>query len=356
MKMINRVILFSLPTLIIISVLPILAYGILDDEIQVVFDLTYEPTPVIPDDEVTVTGAVVGVFTPSFKDDFERVEIGTDWTHPFGEWTIENGTLIQSEVDNLRLIITGDSMWSNYRLKLKVKKVGTVENNLDIIFRKGFDNNLTDLYVLSLRDDGETVAVYRGDGGDDWNVGWVELGDKTFLHTVDTWYNVLIHVYDNTIKIKIWNTGEDEPTNWLFERSDDTYDMGKIGLSCGNQAAFDDIEVLTYESNILVQEISLWYNVNNGTLNQLNMNPTGDGQYSATIPKQSGETQVSFYVEIVDDVGNRVNSETITYVVQTLPPPQIPWFTILLSGSAIVIIIVVWFAFRKGYLAIEIIE
>jgi hypothetical protein len=335
---------------------PTLAYGILDNGIQIIFDITYEPTPVIPDDEVTVTGGVVGIFSTRFTDDFERMNIGSEWSPTFGEWTIENGSLIQSEVNNLRLIFSGNNTWSNYRFKLKVKKVGTVENNLDIIFRKGLSNNLTDLYVLSLRNDGETVSVYRGDGGADWNVGWVQLGQRKFQHTADIWYNVLIQVHDNTIKIKIWNTGDNEPSSWLFELSDETYNMGKIGLSCGNQAAFDDIEVYTSESTVLIQEISLWYNVNNGTLNQLSMNPTGDGQYSTTIPKQTGETQVSFYIEIVDDQGNKANSETLTYTVQTLPPPQIPWFTVLLSVSAIVIIIVVWFAFRKGYLAIEIVE
>jgi hypothetical protein len=356
MRKMSRIRFFSLLIVILISAFPILAYGILVNGTQVIFDITYKPTTVIPDDEVTVTCAIEGVFVLSFIDDFERIEIGNDWTSPFGEWSIENGTLIQSEVNNLRLSFAGNITWSNYRVKLKVKKVGTVENNLDIIFRKGLDTNLTDLYILSLRNDGETVAVYRGDGGADWNAGWVQLDQRNFQHTADTWYNVLIQTYNDTIKMKIWNREENEPAYWFFELSDGTYEMGKIGLSCGNQAAFDDIEVYTYQSNFLIQEISLWYNVNNGTFTQMSMNPIGNGQYNVTIPKQTGETQVSFYIEIADDVGNRVNSEILTYVVQTLPPPQLPWFTIFLSSSAIVIIIVVWFAFRKGYLAIEIVE
>ena len=152
----REVLIFSLLTLLIISVLPILLSGTLDTETQVIFDLTYTPTQVIPTDDVIVTCAVVGVFNTTFTDDFERAEIGPNWIDTFGEWTIENGNLRQNEVENLRLIFAGNSSWSNYRFQLKVKKVGTVENNLNIIFRKGFYNNLTDLYIFSLRKDGTT--------------------------------------------------------------------------------------------------------------------------------------------------------------------------------------------------------
>jgi hypothetical protein len=86
------------------------------------------------------------------------------------------------------------------------------------------------------------------------------------------------------------------------------------------------------------------------------MNLTGDGKYNATIPKQIEGSNVQFYIEIVDILANRANSESISYLVEALPAPQIPWFTIILSISAIVVIIFVWFAFRKGYLAIEIVE
>ena len=86
------------------------------------------------------------------------------------------------------------------------------------------------------------------------------------------------------------------------------------------------------------------------------MNHTGDGNYQATIPKQAAETSVSIYIETVDKLENKFNSETISYIVQAPPPPQIPWSQIIFTTSAIAIIIIVWFAFRKGYLAIEIIE
>ncbi len=347
---------FILQATLIISVLPILAYGRSDDETQVIFDLTFEPTLVIPSDEVTVICEVVGVFSSSFVDDFERVEVGSDWIGMIGNWTIENGYLIQSEVDNFRLIFAGDSTWTNYRFKLKVKKVGTVENTLNIIFRKGYDETLSDLYLFSLRGDETKVGIYKGSGDPFQSSEWPELAKVSFQHSADIWYNILIQVYNDSIKSKIWAEGNSEPTNWLIELSDGEYEAGKIGLLCGNQAAFDDIEVYTYTSNVLIEEMSLWYKINNGTLNQLNMNSAGDEQYSATIPKQIGEANVSFYVETVDNLGNRANSETITYTVQTPPPREIPWFTIIFSTSAIIIIIAVWFAFRKGYLAIEITE
>ena len=78
--------------------------------------------------------------------------------------------------------------------------------------------------------------------------------------------------------------------------------------------------------------------------------------YKAIIPKQVAETSVSIYVEAVDDLGNIFNSQSISYVVQAPPPPEIPWRTIGIAVSAVSIIAAVWFAFRKGYLAIEIIE
>jgi len=166
----------------------------------------------------------------------------------------------------------------------------------------------------------------------------------------------LIQVYNDTIKSKIWAEGNSEPTGWLFELSDGDYEAGKIGLLCGNQAAFDDIEVYTYKSNVLVEEVILWYSVNNGTLNKLVMENTDNENYQAIIPTQTEETTVSMYIEAVDNLDNRFNSETISYVVQVPPPLEIPWTQIIIITSAIGVIVVVWFAFRKGYLAIEIIE
>jgi len=354
----SGILFFGLLILLIISIGPIPVYGALEDGSQVLFDLSYEPTRIIPSDKVNVTCAVLGFFNTRFTDDFERVAIGANWTKISGEWSIENNILRQSQVDNLRLIFSGNSTWSDYIFKLKVKKIGSVENNLDIIFRKGLDNTLTNFLVFSLRNDGEIVAVYKGDGDSNWNTGWTNLEEKKFHHTADMWYNVLIQIYGDTLKIKIWNDGENEPPSWLFdfELDNTPYEKGYIGFSCGSQAAFDDIEVYEYKSNVLVEEIILWYNVNNGTLNQLSLNTADDVQYKATIPKQTGETKVSFYVEIVDDLGNRFNSETVTYFVEFLPPLPIPWPQTLLTISLIVIIIIVWFSFRKGYIGIEVIE
>ena len=345
---------FILLTSLAGSALIIPVFGTTDDVKIGILNLRYDPAPVLPDDELSVTCEVVGVFINSFTDNFERSEIGSDWTGMIGNWTIENGNLKQSEVDNLRLIFAGDSTWSNYILKLKVKKVGTVENNLNIIFRKGYDETLSDLYLFSLRGDEPKVGIYKGSGDPYQSSEWPELAKVGFQHSADVWYNVLIQVYNDRIKSKIWAEGNSEPTGWLLELSDGDYEAGKIGLLCDNQAAFDDIEVYTYSTGI--KEVNLLYSINNGTLNQLSMNHTGDGQYSATIPKQARETTVSMYIEAVDNLENKITSNVLVYVVQTLPPLPIPWTQILLVISAIVIIIVVWFAFRKGYLAIEIVE
>jgi len=86
------------------------------------------------------------------------------------------------------------------------------------------------------------------------------------------------------------------------------------------------------------------------------MAPDDNGNYQAIIPKQAAKKSVSIYVEAVDNLGDRFNSQSISYVVQVTPPSEIPWRTIGIAVSAVSIIAVVWFAFRKGYLVIEIIK
>ena len=120
------------------SVLLMPVYGLTNDNEPVVFfNMMYQPTPVLQDDEVTVTCTVTGVFSIDFTDDFERTEIGPNWTGMIGNWTIENGYLRQSEVNDSLKIFAGNSLWSEYILKLKVKKIGTVDNTIGIFFRKG---------------------------------------------------------------------------------------------------------------------------------------------------------------------------------------------------------------------------
>lgn len=345
---------FILLTSLTSSALLTPVYGTTDDVKIWIFNLKYEPTSILPADEVNITCEVSGVFTNSFTDNFERAEIGPDWTGMIGNWSIEEGHLIQSEVDGFQIIFTGNSTWSNYILKLKVKKVGTVENNLNIIFRKGNNDTLSDLYLFSLRGDEPKVGIYKGSGDPFQSSEWPRLAKTGFQHSADIWYNVLIQVYKDRIKSKIWAEGNSEPVPWLFELSDGDYELGKIGLLCGNQSAFDDIEVYTHTTDI--KEVNLWYSVNNGTLKEISMAPDNDGNYQAIIPKQEAKKSVSIYVEAVDNLGNRFNSQTISYVVQFPPPLEIPWRTIGIAVSAVSIIAVVWFALRKGYLAIEIVE
>lgn len=337
-------------------VLLVPVYGLTNDNESVVFfNMMYQPTPVLQDDEVTVTCTVTGVFSIDFTDDFERTEIGPNWTGMVGNWTIENGYLKQSEVNNSRKIFAGNSSWSEYILKLKVKKIGTVDNTIDIFFRKGNNDNLTDLYTFSLRGDAPEISMFKGSGDPFQNSEWYSLGQVLYQPLADIWHNVKIQVDNDTIRTQIWPEDVNEPFGWVFEISDSDYDTGKIGFSCSNQAAFDDIEV--YVPSVMgIKEVNLWYSVNNGALNKISMASDDAENYKAIIPKQVAETSVSIYVEAVDDLGNIFNSQSISYVVQAPPPPEIPWRTIGIAVSAVSIIAAVWFAFRKGYLAIEIIE
>jgi len=347
---------FILLTSLSSSVLLVPVYGLTNDNEPVAFfNLTYKPTPIKSDDEVTVMCTVLGVFIIGFTDDFERAEIGLNWTGMIGNWTIENGYLRQSEVNSSRKIFAGNSTWSDYILKLKVKKIGTVENTIDIFFRKGKNDTLSDLYTFSLRGDTPEICIFKGSGDPFQYSEWPSLGKVQYQPSADIWYNVKIQVYNDTIKTQIWPEDANEPGDWVFELSDSDYEAGKIGLSCSNQAAFDDIEVYL-PSMMSISELNLWYSVNNGTSNKLVMENTDNENYQAIIPTQTEGTTVSMYVEAVDNLENRFNSETISYVVQVPPPLEIPWSQIILITSAIVIIVVVWFAFRKGYLAIEIIE
>ncbi len=337
-------------------VLLVPVYGLTNDNESVVFfNMMYQPTPVLQDDEVTVTCTVTGVFSIDFTDDFERTEIGPNWTGMVGNWTIENGYLKQSEVNNSRKIFAGNSSWSEYILKLKVKKIGTVDNTIDIFFRKGNNDNLTDLYTFSLRGDAPEISMFKGSGDPFQDSEWYSLEKVLYQPLADIWHNVKIQVDNDIIRTQIWPEDVNEPFGWVFNTTDSDYDTGKIGFSCSNQAAFDDIEV--YLPSVTgIKEVNLWYSVNNGTSNKLVMDNTDNENYQAIIPKQTEGTTVSIYIEAVDDLENIFNSETTSYVVQVPPLLEIPWSQIIFITSAIGIIIIVWFAFRKGYLAIEIIE
>ncbi|MCK5403460.1 hypothetical protein KAI60_05035, partial [Candidatus Bathyarchaeota archaeon] len=215
--------------------------------------------------------------------------------------------------------------------------------------------NLTDLYTFSLRGDGPEISMFKGSGDPFQDSEWYFLEKEFYQPLADIWYNVKIQVYNDIIKTQIWPEDVNEPVGWVFEISDSDYDAGKIGLSCNNQAAFDDIEV--YLPSVTgIKEVNLWYSVNNEQSNKLVMDNTVNENYQAIIPKQTQGTTISMYIEAVDDLENIFNSETISYVVQVPPLPEIPWSQIIFITSAIGIMVIVWFAFRKGYLAIEIIE
>jgi hypothetical protein len=175
-----------------------------------------------------------------------------------------------------------------------------VNNTIDIFFRKGNNDTLTDLYTFSLRGITPEISIFKGSGDPFQYSEWYSLGNVQYQPEADIWHTVKIRVYNDTIKAQIWPDDVDEPDGWIFELSDNDYKAGKIGFSCSNQAAFDDIEVYIF-SMMRIMEVNLWYSVNNGTSNKLVMENTGDENYQAILPTQTEGSTVSMYVEAVDN-------------------------------------------------------
>lgn len=99
-----------------------------------------------------------------------------------------------------------------------------------------------------------------------------------------------------------------------------------------------------------VKEMYLYYSTDGGVnWVKVLMSPVGDSKYDATIPQQSEDTTVQYYIEAFDNALNKAKSETSSYTVKSLPGILLYGLigVFVLSGIFIIISILIFRFIRK---------
>ncbi|RMD96440.1 MAG: hypothetical protein D6814_11380, partial [Calditrichaeota bacterium] len=68
-----------------------------------------------------------------------------------------------------------------------------------------------------------------------------------------------------------------------------------------------------------VTQVQLSYSINGGAVQTLNMQPVGMDKYESSIPGQSLETSISYFVQATDNSGNVGKSQTFSFRVTNQP-------------------------------------
>ena len=166
----------------------------------------------------------------------------------------------------------------------------------------------------------------------------------------------------------IWveSTGHNNPLGWTPPEYDDgRFDVYPIQLVMPTVITVSNIRYLpirpTPQDNVSVTasvmhnqseivEVSLIYSVKGGAQNNISMSFVGNSTYAGIIPKQPQGSEITFYVQAKDKIGNRKESTTVTYrVTKTIFGLQENEFYMLVLFAFIIflLIVVVGVAGRK---------
>lgn len=176
-------------------------------------------------------------------------------------------------------------------------------------------NNVTATDAVSLGDgsfgiyDANGTQVYTGNKGARYRAQIYDVPDpgtqltyiRGFIETRnnlgDGWH-ILNPVYEDDIEL-----GTVVPPSIADVRRD----IDVVGL---NTAV--EISAVIKDKDGDIEEASVYYSTNGTNYTQVDMSPVNDTTLAATIPGQSDSTLVSYYVEAIDDEGNRSLNPTDT--------------------------------------------
>jgi len=97
-----------------------------------------------------------------------------------------------------------------------------------------------------------------------------------------------------------------------------------------------------------VKEVNLHYSTDGGVnWIKVSMSPLGNSKYEATIPEQSKDTTVQYYIEAFDNALNKAKSNTISYVVRLTLLEEKPWLIIVVFGIPIIIGVLIFRYMRR---------
>lgn len=165
-----------------------------------------------------------------FKTDFSEYAVDSkpsDWT-PRWEASGEEFQVISEVSETVGdKILHIDFPVSKYRA-LSWNDIGT-PSDVEIFARIKSENTALDNARICIRGDGDTnnkIGYTFHIGGDDFYVGRFNANGYSYLDTFDsntalddTWYNVRFRVSGESIKTKVWEEHENEPSTWNSEVS-----------------------------------------------------------------------------------------------------------------------------------------
>lgn len=190
-----------------------------------------------------------------FSTDFSDDEVGeppADWTTLWRDsgWTVlDDPRRLRHEVDSAggRRALTWDEVGDDGHVQGDVEISGLVrpQNSGDTMFQVGFhyggDTNDENAYYLDARaPDASSAAnhvrISRYNNGSYSTLGSVEL---PFTLTDDTWYRTVIQRDGDTLRVKLWPDGEEEP-DWQASTVDRAHDGGRVGVSQFTSGVIND--------------------------------------------------------------------------------------------------------------------
>jgi len=118
-----------------------------------------------------------------------------------------------------------------------------------------------------------------------------------------------------------------------------------------SQIANQDVNVSATVNDLSAFTVRLYYQIGSGSWTDVPMIDTGVG-FNATIPGQTWDTPVNFYIEATDEFGQTSESTHLSYLIQaepepTAPPDYLPMIVgVVLTVLIIGIVVVYYFIIR----------
>lgn len=153
-------------------------------------------------------------------------------------WFIEDGILTQFEDDNtLRVLLMGDSTWSNYAVNLKTK-IPNSRASSGVVFRSTDEGFY--LFTIS-RGNGTANLLYHSNKP----FGWFSISENVFdFELKDNWYNLSVIVNGNNINCFI-------DTNCVLSARSSITSTGNVGVySFKAKCQFDSLTVTKLPENL----------------------------------------------------------------------------------------------------------
>lgn len=186
-----------------------------------------------------------------YATDFTEYEAGEqpdDWSTLWRDssWTVKDDPRrLEHLPDGGRRALTWDQA-GEVRGDVEVTSVARASDVNNTMFQLGFHMAGTagneDGYYLDVRspDASSSANHARINSWDSGSFNLLGSAELPFTVNEDTWYQIVLQREGDTIRTKVWPYGEEEPSDWQIEITDDSFDWGWVGLGHFNSGTVND--------------------------------------------------------------------------------------------------------------------